>query len=321
MRQNTLEKIAAIKTWRFGVEVEMACIRRERAAKYLAEFWHTETTVGYGGSYGRWWCEDNQGRKWQFLSDSSIQDGNGCQDDYGGCELVTPILEYKDIEMLQDVIRLLRKKGAKSDPNHDCGIHVHVDVASMDTKGLLNLTNLMASHDKLIMAAISVAPERERWCRPVHENFLKEVNKQKPSTLDEFKHVWYSSQGYSDWASDDHYNDSRYTILNFHSLWQGKGIEFRCFQFANATGERRGGLHAGELKAYIQLCLAICETAHTATTIKCKPSKLQEDNPQFAMKRFLRKLGLKGKEFNTCRDLMFKHLDGDYRVRHVTEVA
>ena len=47
---------------------------------------------------------------------------------------------------------------------------------------------------------------------------------------------------------DTHYDDSRYHCLNLHSVFQKGTVEFRLFN---------GTVHAGKIKAYIQLCLAI----------------------------------------------------------------
>ena len=313
MRQTTLEKIEEIKKRRFGVEVEMYDIRRRHACEYVAQYFNNMDSVcNVGGTYNKWTCEDGLGRTWTFMSDSSIRDYND------GCEMVTPLLNYEDLPALQDIIRLLRKNGAGSNPEHGCGVHIHVDVDDLDVKGLINLTNLIASHEALMNDAINTDTDRsDRWARAVHSEFLKAINRQKPETKEQLKHLWYSTQGYSDNECREHYSQTRYHLLNFHSLWQNKGIEFRCFQFCNPNGRRRGGLHAGELKAFVQLCLALCETAKQATAIKSKPSKLQTDNPAFAMKRFVRKLGLKGKEFGTLRDVMFRNLEGDARVRHI----
>lgn len=55
-----------------------------------------------------------------FRKDVSIA---GC--DAEKCELVTPILKYENIETLQELIRRLRKAGAKSDYTRGCGVHIH----------------------------------------------------------------------------------------------------------------------------------------------------------------------------------------------------
>ena len=61
---------------------------------------------------------DESGREWKFQRDISITGP-----DSEKCELVTPILHYADIETLQELIRRLRKAGAKSDATRGCGVH------------------------------------------------------------------------------------------------------------------------------------------------------------------------------------------------------
>ena len=47
-------------------------------------------------------------------------------------------------------------------------------------------------------------------------------------------------------------------MLNLSSLFSGKGIELRLFN---------GSLHAGEVKAYIQFSLALCQSAKDLTRV------------------------------------------------------
>lgn len=314
MKEATAKRIEAIKAGKFGVEIEMYNITREKAARIVAEFFGTNG-VEHRCSYDRWICKDEQGREWHFMSDSSIHD---C---HGGCEMVTPVLGYSDIEKLQEVMRLLRKNGAKSDPDHECGVHIHIDAEGQTPATLRNLANLMASHDNLIMNAIGVGAQRRRWCRPVSENFVKEINKQKPATMDDVMRVWYESHGEGVWERNQHYAHSRYHILNLHSLWQGKGIEFRCFQFDNPTAERKGGLHAGQMKAYIQLCLALCEAAKAVSRVSAK--KVESNNERYTMRHWLTALKMDGEEFKTARKIIIRNLEGNvaYRNRTATVAA
>ena len=48
-----------------------------------------------------------------------------------------------------------------------------------------------------------------------------------------------------------------FNMLNFHATFTKSTIEFRLFQFDKPTAEKKNGLHAGQLKSYIQLCLAL----------------------------------------------------------------
>jgi len=53
--------------------------------------------------------------------------------------MVTPILNYSDIETLQEIIRILRKAGAKSDSSRGCGVHIHIGAKGHTAQTLRNL--------------------------------------------------------------------------------------------------------------------------------------------------------------------------------------
>ena len=103
-------------------------------------------------------------------------------------------------------------------------------------------------------------------------------------------------------------------MLNLHATFTKGTVEFRLFQFDNPTLERRGGIHAGQLKSYIQLCLALSQMAKTVKTASPKPQ--QNENPKYAMRTWLLRLGFIGEEFKTARELFTKRLEGDTAFRN-----
>ena len=210
MNAKTQDFIYAMKTQTIGVEIEMADITREAAIKVVAKHFGTENTVKYvGGTYKKWTCLDTQGRKWEVSRDSSIK----ARTDEEKSELGTPILVYDDIETLQQIARELRKAGAVSDPKHGCGVHVHVGANGHDAKTLRNLTNIMASHERLLIDAISIAERRtSSYCRVTNTAFLKRLNKEKPTTMVQLADIWYESNAAGHIRSR-HYNSSRYHML------------------------------------------------------------------------------------------------------------
>ena len=118
--KNTEARQNGMKQQTIGVEVEMNSIRRDKAAKLAADFFGTgryEDTA-YRNGYQTWSAWDAQGREWKFQKDVSI-----AGPDAEKCEMVTPILTYADIETLQELVRRLRKAGAKSTPSRGCGVH------------------------------------------------------------------------------------------------------------------------------------------------------------------------------------------------------
>ena len=210
MNAKTQAQINRMKEQTIGVEVEMNNITRKAAAKLAAEFFGTnrsEYTAHRNGyeTYSAW---DAQEREWKFQRDCSISGS-----DSEKCELVTPILHYADIETLQELIRRLRKAGAKSDYTRGCGVHIHIGAAGHTPQSLRNLANLMASHETLIAEAIKVDSSRmNRYCRTVNPNFLQQLNKKKPTTMAQLADIWYGAQG-CDYGRTHHYNDSRYHML------------------------------------------------------------------------------------------------------------
>ena len=228
--------------------------------------------------------------------------------------MVTPILTYDDMETLQELIRVLRRAGAKSDPTRGCGVHIHIGAKGHTPQTLRNLANIMASHESLIASALKIDRQRiARYCRTVDPDFLNQVNRKKPKTMAQLADVWYGSQGES-YGRNNHYNGSRYHMLNLHATFTKGTVEFRLFQFEAPSGGKQNGLHAGQLKSYIQLCLALSQMAKEVKTASPKPQ--QTENPKYAMRTWLLRLGFIGDEFKTARELLTKRLDGDTAFRN-----
>lgn len=251
---------------------------------------------------------DAQGREWKFQRDCSISGS-----DSEKCELVTPILHYEDIETLQELIRRLRKAGAKSDYTRGCGVHIHIGAAGHTPQSLRNLANIMASHETLIAEAIKVDHGRiNRFCRTVDPNFLRQLNSKKPKTMAQLADIWYGAQG-CDCGRTQHYNSSRYHMLNLHATFTKGTIEFRLFQFDKPAGGKQNGLHAGKLKSYIQLCLAMSQMAKDLRS--ASPKEQQKENKKFAMRTWLMRMGFIGDEFATARETLTQNLTGDNAFR------
>jgi len=310
MNAKVEKQIAEMKKQTIGVEVEMNNITRAQAAKVAATHFGTgryEDTAHRNG-YSTWSAWDSQGREWKFQKDVSI-----AGPDIEKCEMVTPILTYSDMETLQELLRKLRKAGAKSDSTRGCGVHIHIGAKGHTPQTLRNLVNIMASHESLITTALNLSRSRiARYCRTVDPRFLEEINRKKPTTMSKLADIWYTSHGAS-YGRSQHYNDSRYHMLNLHATFTKGTVEFRLFQFDAPTAERKGGLHAGHLKSYIQLCLALSQMAKEVRTASPKPQ--QNENPKYAMRTWLLRLGFIGDEFKTARELLTKRLDGDAAFR------
>lgn len=123
-----------IQNQNFGVEIELTGISRHTGAQVITDYFGTGRTRSIGTGYDTYTATDRKGRKWKCMRDASITPQvkrNGRI--VGGssellCEVVTPILQYEDLEDLQQIVRKLREAGAIA--NSSCGIHVHVDGAN-----------------------------------------------------------------------------------------------------------------------------------------------------------------------------------------------
>ncbi len=193
-------------------------------------------------------------------------------------------------------MRQLRHNGAFS--NKSCGLHVHVSAAPFDARTLRNLTNIMYSKEDLLYRALQVEVVREdRYCQKTDQQFIDELNRRRPKSLEELSRIWY--QGAS--RSREHYDKSRYRGVNLHSVFRNGTVEYRLY---NSTVE-----HAGKIKAYIQISLAITAQAlnqHSASRIKTV-----SENERYTFRTWLLRMGLIGDEFATARKHLLENLDGN----------
>ena len=299
-----------MKTQTFGIEIEMNHITRGKAAQVIAACLPTDSlgdgaTVRHtGGTYDTWEVRGLDGRKWKCVSDSSIAGPRDQQ-----CEVVSPICHWEDIELVQTIVRALREAGAVA--HSSCGIHVHIGLGDHTPKTLRNLVNIVNSREDLLTQALQINPDRRGcWCLPVDQTFLRHLNTQRPRTSDDLARLWYRYSGKYGERPDadrnweryrrDHYDPSRYRLLNLHSVFTKGTIEFRAF---NST------LHAGEVKTYIQLCMAMSHMALKSTS--ASPRRPETDNPAYTFRCWLLRLEMNGPEFKTAREHLMKHMPGN----------
>lgn len=311
MNEKMARQVAEAKKQTIGVEIEMNGITRSRAAKTAAEFFGTgryKDTVARNG-YCTWSAWDADGREWKFQRDVSI-----AGPDSEKCELVTPILTYADMETLQELVRQLRHAGGVSHAGVGAGVHIHIGAKGHTPQSLRNLANIMAGHEGLIAEALDLDRGRmSRYCRTVDPRFLEQLNKKKPQTMAQLADIWYASHG-AGYNRSAHYNDSRYHMLNYHSVFTKGTIELRLFQFDRSGNGKRNGLHAGQLKGYIQFCLLLSQMAKEVKSASPKPQ--QHENPKYAMRTWLLRLGFIGDEFKTAREVLTRRLSGDASFRN-----
>lgn len=289
----------------------MTGITREAAASRIGELFGS---VPYyiGTYYSTWGVRDREGKEWKFTFDRSItaqrREGNRYRSagrDYK-TEMVSPKLEYSEMAKLQEVVRCLRRSGAKV--NSSCGMHVHVDASRHTPRSLKNALTIMYSKEDIMFKALKVNPARvERWCKKVRETVLADI-RQMPSgnmSMEQFRRLWYEERRNGE-ESHDHYDATRYYALNLHAVFDKGTLEWRCF---NST------LHAGKVRANITLALAISAQAINQKCTHMRKTEITE-NPCFTFRTFLLRLGLIGPEYKNVREHLLANLEGDRAWRY-----
>jgi len=275
-----------MKALRFGIEIET--VGQDR--KTLAEAIRSVVGGTIGQNHRNWSVTDRRGRTWQVVPDGSLShyENSG--------EIVSPVLGYDDIDELQQIVRAMRSVGARADES--TGIHIHVDGSRFDAKATTNLVKLIYKQERLLEHALGVSEMRlGRYCKPIDAEFIGRLESRRPKTMQEMNAAWYGHQNHY----PSRYDDTRYRGLNLNSLFFRGTIEFRYFN---------GTLHAGQIKAYVQLVLALAAKARSAKTASSKRRAFDPATAKYDFRVFLLGLGLIGEEFTTARLHLTKKLAG-----------
>lgn len=255
----------------------------------------------YSHAVSRETVVDSKDRTWEICSDGSCHGGTPV-------EIVSPPLQYGDIEEVQEVVRAIKTAGFKV--NSSCGIHVHVGTKTIEGDEITGKAlKILAKTMKAKEAIIKKATKRigSRWCRDLESDLISRIAS-ADNNLRSVGRAWYGVENYNhSHYARNHYHGSRYHALNLHSVFFRGTVEFRMFEST---------LHAGKVKAYIQFCLALTHKARTAKSASSRTSR-SHNNDKYTLRVFMNHLGLKGDEFKTCRTHLLKNLEGSasYRTR------
>lgn len=285
--QNAIE---TMKSLTFGTELEYTGIARQVAAKAI------QSVIGgrvrfTGGTYDAWEVTAPDGRVWKAMRDGSL----GAD---GGCEVVTPVLQWEDMETLQEVVRALRRAGAKA--TRETSQHVHIGARNFSAAQVANLAKIFYKQEELILKAAGTWEHRlAHYTARTDAAFIERLNATRNLTNTTLNQAWFGREN----LHPEHYDWNRYHDLNLNNIWRTGTIEFRLFN---------GTTHAGEVKAHIILSLALAAKALNA---KCASSKnrreYSEASAKYDTRVFLLGLGLIGNEFKNTRMHLLKHLPGN----------
>ena len=280
---------AELSEMTFGVELEYDRISTATAAKTVAEV--TGGTARYEGVHlSNWVVTMPDGRKWNCETDASVSSGS---------ETVSPILKIGDIPMLQEVVRALKRAGART--GGGAGLHVHVGAARMTPRQIQNLVKIFYKQEELIVHGCGTARRRLNWfTRRTDREFVERMLRLRNPTMASLADAYY----YGVSGRSTHYCDARYRTLNLHNLWNGgkHTVEFRLFEATT---------HAGEIRANVLLALTIVHKAMDAKAASARnPRPYNAASAKYDLRVFLLRLGWNGEMFKAPRRHLLKRMPG-----------
>ena len=218
-------------------------------------------------------------------------------------EIVSPILNYQDIDKLQRIIRQVRKD-TKAKMTKSTSCHVHIDGSKFDTKSIINLMKIINKQENIIYQALGVTESRKNsYAKPINQDFMNKIEQKKPKNLHQLNEAWY---GYYN-SNPRHYDNSRYVGINIHSYFQKHTIEMRFFN--NPTNKT--SLHAGRIRAWIVFSLALAAKALKARAACSKKREFNPESAKYDMRVFLiSALKLNGNEYANVRKHLLANFSG-----------
>jgi hypothetical protein len=284
-----------IQEIRFGIEIETVGRSRLEVAKAIqsvvgGEVMHISNT----GNFDPYQVADASGNTWQVVSDGSLTNVPA----HLRAEIVSPILTYNDIPLLQQVVRAVRHIGSRCDER--CGIHIHLSHDSVTPKALANLAKTIYKQEELIYAALGVTQARmARYCKPMNTDFIERITRSTPKTFETLNRQWYGQYN----ATPRRYDSSRYAILNLNAYFLRGAVEVRAYA---------GSLHAGKVKAAIQFSMALFAKALNTQAASTKKRKYDPASAKYDFRVFLiSSLGMNGDEFKSARKHLLELMPGD----------
>ena len=229
-----------IKNFNFGIELEMENVDREDESEILAKLFKTQY---YYIEDKNWGVKDDKSREWRLEYDGSLEKG--------GCELVTPILTYKDLPLLKKIINKIKIETSAT-VSKRCGLHIHIGAENLNALHMINLLNLFYANEDLLYNAIGTYKERYTYCQMIEKELIDRMS-DIHSNKRAFKVLWYNTLAPGE-DKKDKYNNSRYYGINFHSLFTIGTVEFRVF---NSTFDFK------KIKTYLDVALAMVDFSKT----------------------------------------------------------
>ena len=178
--QNTIE---TMKSLTFGTELEYTGIARQVAARAI------QSVIGgrvrfTGGAYDAWEVTAPDGRIWKAIRDGSLENG--------GCEVVTPILRWEDMETLQEVVCALRNAGANA--TSDTSQHIHIGAQSFNPVQIANFAKIFYKQEELILKSLGTWEHRlGHYAKHTDRGYSERLNATRQITNESLNKAWFGA--------------------------------------------------------------------------------------------------------------------------------
>jgi len=217
---------------RFGVEIEFIAPNYQMTRSEVAAKLTAAGVPAYDAAYSDHRVVPG---KWKVKPDGSLFGGNGM-------ELVSPPISGDEaFDAIDKASAVLLGFGAVV--NKSCGLHVHVDAASLDIKAMKRLVVLYIENEKLFDSMLP--PSR----RGESQRFAKSLLKTNLAAL---KAARSADQIASAILQREHGHMRRYVKLNFISFATHGTVEFR---------HHSGTVDAAKIKQWVMVCQQLVNLA------------------------------------------------------------
>ena len=285
--------MATVKNQRFGIEIETTGRTRRAVAEAIREVVGGAVAhVAQPTCFDPWVVRADDQRVWTVVADSSLSHADKAKQ----AEIVSPILSYRDVPTLQRVVRAVRAAGCRADGR--CGIHVHVDATPHTPRSLCNLIKVVHANERHLVEALGVRRDRRQmYAKDIDQRLVDALCRKAPRTMEQLSRAWYGGRQ----PMPGKFDRTRYHAVNLHSVFHRGTIEFRYFD---------GTLHAGKVRAYLTLTLAVSAYAMSVRHVRAARRTYDGATTKYDFRVFLLRLGLIGEEFKNVRMHLLTRLKG-----------
>lgn len=166
-----MQNLLDFRNQNFGNEIEMTGISREECAEILSDFFCSKVDVfSYRPEVNKvkvFGSTDFKGRPWVVGYDRTINANPkmnthrfGTNPSAFQTELITPVLNYSDLFILEKVLPILEQRGAEV--NTSCNVHLHIDASIHSPISILYLITKWYINQNIIYNMFDVDSTRAK---------------------------------------------------------------------------------------------------------------------------------------------------------------